>query len=206
MLLLLLAVMIQWSGANFALPHTFKPAIILGVLGPSSEFGSESKSLSDFDALSEASSYSEAESESLSESESESEAESFSSNVHESIARQQPKPILSEAEISKKSALHTKFSISNKLLKKRGKRGRYSLPYLLKIFLSPKMLVSLTKGYWKSLIDPDYPPVGDGGASQLRSALAAKAGSRGSSRGRKNSKSSGGVMSKTLSDLPPINS
>ena len=139
--------MIQWSGANFALPHTFKPAIILGVLGPSSEFGSESKSLSDFDALSEASSYSEAESESLSESESE--AESFSSNVHESIARQQPKPILSEAEISKKSALHTKFSISNKLLKKRGKRGRYSLPYLLKIFLSPKMLVSLTKGYWK---------------------------------------------------------
>jgi len=95
----------------------------------------------------------------------------------------------------------TKISSS---LKSRGKRKHRSIPYIITVLLSPSLTYEMVQNYFKSLINPDFPRVTDGGASELRSAverrrLSKAAGGRQMKRRMKPGKA------KTLSDLPKLN-
>jgi len=65
----------------------------------------------------------------------------------------------------------------------------------------------MTKNFFISLCDPEFPKVTDGGASQLRSARERKAaGGGGGVAGRRGGRRMKPGKAKTLGDLPKINS
>jgi len=82
----------------------------------------------------------------------------------------------------------------------------FKLPYILKACLNPVLLSKMVSGYWKSLYNINYMSENANDSSQdLRSALEQKArygGGKKSSRGKRKMKPG---QSKTLSDLPQLN-
>jgi hypothetical protein len=83
---------------------------------------------------------------------------------------------------------------------------------LLSLILSPSLILTAIKGYFRSLIDPSYPTAHDAGVingANLRNSLQGKAMKSGGSRSSRGIGGGGGTkqkrgQAKTLSDLPKL--
>jgi len=109
---------------------------------------------------------------------------------------------IKESKKAVKEGLASKTSKNE--TKKTKKKSKFSLkiPYIIKTFLNPVTVFTMTKAYFGSLFTLDYFKEEDS-SQNLRSALEEKAKKGGApSRGRKKMKRG---QAKTLSDLPQLN-
>mmetsp|Transcript_450 Transcript_450/g.594 ORF Transcript_450/g.594 Transcript_450/m.594 type:complete len:224 (-) Transcript_450:892-1563(-) len=108
---------------------------------------------------------------------------------------------LATAKTSKKKVSPKKHKAANVLTKTKSKGLR--VPYLLKAFLNPFTVITMTKGYFASLFNIDY--LKEDQSQTLRSALQEKAkqGGGGPSKRSRQRKMKPG-QAKTLSDLPQL--
>mmetsp|Transcript_16659 Transcript_16659/g.31189 ORF Transcript_16659/g.31189 Transcript_16659/m.31189 type:complete len:241 (-) Transcript_16659:143-865(-) len=140
------------------------------------------------------------------EEEQEEEEEEESKTLDASLAAaalKSTKKAKAKAQLSKSS--NVKKTMSSKLAtpKKKGSLLKFfRVPYIIRACLNPFTVMSMSKHYWLSLMNLDYPPKDS--SQDLRSALDDKARKGGPTQARGKRKMKRG-QAKTLSDLPKLN-
>uniref|UniRef100_A0A7S1YH44 Uncharacterized protein n=1 Tax=Grammatophora oceanica TaxID=210454 RepID=A0A7S1YH44_9STRA len=111
-----------------------------------------------------------------------------------------------------KAAAAVKAEVSSQLksktTKKQSRRSIVShIPYIIRASLNPFTVLAMTKAYFQSLFNFNFPKKEGDTAGELRSALEAKAKKSGSSGGGRNKgrRQMRPGQAKTLSDLPALN-